>query len=154
LEFIIEHLHWVPHSLTEAQRQIGIDRSIELLKRLESAQANKWQSIMTLDESWFYLWTSHETVWIQAGEQSPEIVKHMIRDRKMMVTIVWNPQGFHLVDALPKGQKFNANYYIDIILQPLLESRSTGRSQVSSFMRTMRDLTPFEKLSKFAGKIA
>jgi histone-lysine N-methyltransferase SETMAR len=51
----------------------------------------------------------------------------MIGDRKMMVTIVWNPQSFHLVDALPKGQKFNANYSIDRILQSLLESRSTGR---------------------------
>jgi hypothetical protein len=51
----------------------------------------------------------------------------MIGDRKMMVTIVWNPQVFHLVDALPKGQKFNVNYYIDKILQTLLESRSTGR---------------------------
>jgi transposase len=48
-------------------------------------------------------------------------------DRKMMVIIVWNSQGFHLVDALPKGQKFNANYYIDRILQSLLENRSTGR---------------------------
>jgi histone-lysine N-methyltransferase SETMAR len=51
----------------------------------------------------------------------------MIGDCKMMVTIVWNPQGFHLVDALPKRQKFNGNYYIDRILQPLLENRSTGR---------------------------
>jgi hypothetical protein len=51
----------------------------------------------------------------------------MIKDGKMMATIVWNPQSFYLVDALPKGQKFNANYYIDRILQPLLESRSTGR---------------------------
>jgi hypothetical protein len=65
---------------------------------------------MTLDESWFYLWTIHETVSVQAGQQPPESVKHMIGDRKMMITIVWNPQGFHLVDALPKGQKFNANY--------------------------------------------
>jgi hypothetical protein len=55
------------------------------------------------------------------------MVKYMIGDRKMMITIVWNPQGFHLVDALPKGQKFNANYYIDRIIQSLLESRSTGR---------------------------
>jgi hypothetical protein len=47
----------------------------------------------------------------------------------MMVTIVWNPQGFHLVDALPKGKKFNPNYYIDRILSPLLESRSTGRGR-------------------------
>jgi hypothetical protein len=44
-----------------------------------------------------------------------------------MVTIIWNPQGFHHVDALPKVQKFNANYYIDRILQRLLENRSTGR---------------------------
>jgi histone-lysine N-methyltransferase SETMAR len=50
----------------------------------------------------------------------------MIGDRKMMVTIVWNPHRFHLVDGFPKGQKFNASYYIDNILQLLLEGRSTG----------------------------
>jgi hypothetical protein len=50
----------------------------------------------------------------------------MIEDRKMMITVVWNPQSFHLVDALPKGQKLNASYYIDIILQRVLESRSSG----------------------------
>jgi hypothetical protein len=62
LGFFVKHLHWVPHNLTEVQRQIRIDRSIELLRRLESAQANEWQSIMILDESWFYLWTIHEIV--------------------------------------------------------------------------------------------
>jgi histone-lysine N-methyltransferase SETMAR len=50
----------------------------------------------------------------------------MIGDRKMMVTIVWNSHSFHLVDELPKGQKFNASYYIDNILQSILENRSTG----------------------------
>jgi histone-lysine N-methyltransferase SETMAR len=81
---------------------------------------------MTFDEFWFYLWTSYETVWVQAGQQPPERVKHMIGDRKMIVIKVWNPEGFHLVDALPKGQKFKANHYIDRILQSLLEIRSTG----------------------------
>jgi hypothetical protein len=51
--------------LTDAQWQLRIDRPIELLRRLESAQANEWQSFMTLDESWSYLWTSHETVWFK-----------------------------------------------------------------------------------------
>jgi hypothetical protein len=50
----------------------------------------------------------------------------MIGDRKMMDTIVWTPHDFHLVDGFPKGQKFNASYYVDNILQHLLESRSTG----------------------------
>jgi histone-lysine N-methyltransferase SETMAR len=126
LGFVVKHLHSIPHTLTEAQWQIRIDRSIELIRRLESAQTNEPQNLITLSESWFYLWTSHEIVWIQAEQQPPEMVKHMIGDRKTMVTIVWNPQGFHLVDALPKGQKFNANNYIDRILQSLLESRSAG----------------------------
>jgi hypothetical protein len=42
-----------------------------------------------------------------------------------MVTIIWNPHGFHLIDALPKGQTFNATYYVNIILQPLLDGRSS-----------------------------
>jgi histone-lysine N-methyltransferase SETMAR len=127
LGFVVKHLHWVPQSLTEAQWQIRIDRSIELLRRLESAQANDWQSTMILDGYWSYFWTSHEIIWVQADQQPPERMKHMIEDHKMIVTIVWNPQGFHLINALPKGQKFNANYYIDRILQTLLESRSTVR---------------------------
>jgi hypothetical protein len=53
LGFIVKHLHWVPHSLTDAQRQNQIDRSKELLRLLEFAQANDWESLMTLDESWF-----------------------------------------------------------------------------------------------------
>jgi hypothetical protein len=116
LGFVVKHLHWVPHSLTDAQRQNRIDRSKELLRLLEFAQANDWESLMTLDESWFYLCTSHEIVWLQAGQQPADRVKHMIGDRKMMVTIVWNLHGFHLVDELPKGQKLNASYYINNIL--------------------------------------
>jgi hypothetical protein len=53
-------------------------------------------------------------------------VRHMIGDRKMIVTIVWNPHGFHFIDALPKGQRFNTTYYVNIILQPLLDGRSNG----------------------------
>jgi hypothetical protein len=28
-----------------------------------------------------------------------------------MVAIAWNPLGFHLLDALPKGNTLNAEYY-------------------------------------------
>jgi hypothetical protein len=72
LGFIVKHLHWVPHGLTDMQWQIRIDRSIELLRLLESAQVNDWQSFMTLDESWFHLWTSHEILGVQAGQEPPE----------------------------------------------------------------------------------
>jgi hypothetical protein len=42
----------------------------------------------------------------------------------MMVMVFWNPHGFHFIEALPKGQILNATYYLNIILQSLLDSRS------------------------------
>jgi hypothetical protein len=40
---------------------------------------------------------------------------------KFMLTIVWNPGGFHLIKILEKGRKFNAGYYIAEILEPLFQ---------------------------------
>jgi hypothetical protein len=40
-----------------------------------------------------------------------------------MVTIVWNPHGFHLIKVLEKRRKFNAGYYIAEILEPLSQWR-------------------------------
>jgi hypothetical protein len=41
-----------------------------------------------------------------------------------MLTIVWNPRGFHLINVLQKGRKFNGGYYIAEILTPLSQWRS------------------------------
>jgi hypothetical protein len=41
----------------------------------------------------------------------------------MMATIAWNPLGFHLFDALPKGKTFNVEYYPVNILTELLPLR-------------------------------
>jgi hypothetical protein len=41
-----------------------------------------------------------------------------------MLTIVWNPRGFHLIKVIEKGRKFNAGYYIAEILEPLSQWRS------------------------------
>jgi hypothetical protein len=45
----------------------------------------------------------------------------MIHDRKIMVPIAWNPLGFLLIVALPKGCTFNAEYYRDNILAALTQ---------------------------------
>jgi hypothetical protein len=41
-----------------------------------------------------------------------------------MLTIVWNPRGFHLIKVLENGRKFNAGYYIAEISEPLSQCRS------------------------------
>jgi hypothetical protein len=41
-----------------------------------------------------------------------------------MLTIVWNPRGFHLIKVLENGRKFNTGYYIAEILELLSQWRS------------------------------
>jgi hypothetical protein len=54
-------------------------------------------------------------------ETSPERARHTIQDRKIVVTIAWNPLEFLLIVALPKGCTFNAEYYCDNIFAALTQ---------------------------------
>jgi histone-lysine N-methyltransferase SETMAR len=56
----------------------------------------------------------------------------MIQDRKIMVNIAWNPLGFPLIVAFPKGRIFNAEYYSDNILAALtqIQPEDDGRKPV------------------------
>jgi hypothetical protein len=42
-----------------------------------------------------------------------------------MLTIVWNPVGFRLINVLSKGIKFSTSHYVTDILVPLVECRKT-----------------------------
>jgi hypothetical protein len=55
------------------------------------------------------------------GEIPPERTRHTIQNRKIMVTIAWNPLGFPLIVARTKGRTFNAEYYRDNILAALTQ---------------------------------
>jgi hypothetical protein len=67
-----------------------------------------------------------------SGETPPERARHTIQDRKIMVTTAWNPLGFPLIVALPKGRIFNVEYYRDNILAALtqLQPEDDGRKHV------------------------
>jgi hypothetical protein len=103
-----------------------------------------WHDIVTLDESWFDFTTDHERIWPPEGTEAPERKYITVQSRKMMGTIVWNPTEFYRIVALPEGMKFNADYYISYIFDPLAEWR---RSQVGARIkdclstRTMLALT-------------
>jgi hypothetical protein len=51
-------------------------------------------------------------MWLLPHEKVPERSKHMTQWRKSLVMRAWNPRGFHLIKALPKGMKFNSNFDI------------------------------------------
>jgi hypothetical protein len=102
----------VPHALLDAQKGERVNLSRRLLRMLEVQDDRAWHDIVTLDDSWFYLGTDHEFVWLSQDEKVLEGERHTIQLKKVMLTIVWNPRGFHLIKVLGNGRKFNSGYYI------------------------------------------
>jgi hypothetical protein len=47
----------------------------------------------------------HEMIWLQADEKVAERERHTIESRELMLTIVWNPGGFHLINVFPMSAR-------------------------------------------------
>jgi hypothetical protein len=59
-------------------------------------------------------------MWLRPEEEPLERPRRTIQDPKIMVTIAWNPLGFHLLNALPKGRSFTMGYHHDNICAGLV----------------------------------
>jgi hypothetical protein len=70
-----------------------------------------------------------------------------------MVTIASNPLGSHLLEALPKGNTFDTEYYCVTILTQLLTLRQRVDGRDSLFMLTTQDPTPLQNTERFTEKI-
>jgi hypothetical protein len=101
-----------PPLLTAEQKQILVQMAIELLQVLSVQSTRQWRDIVTLDESWIYLFSEHDLMWTAPGEIVADREQHTVQSLKFMLTVVWNPIRFRVLKALPKGRKFNAQYYI------------------------------------------
>jgi hypothetical protein len=70
----------------------------------------------------------------------------------MILTIVWNPHGFLLIDVIPQGSKFNARHYLSRILSPLpkfLLLIKMTQGEILSFTLRMPDLVVPKRLLSF-----
>jgi hypothetical protein len=90
--------------------------AIELLQVLSGQSMRQWPDIVTLDESWIYLFSEHDLLQTAPGEIVVDRERHTVQSPKFTLTVVWNPIGFHVLKALPKGRKLDAQYYTNDIL--------------------------------------
>jgi hypothetical protein len=97
-----------PSLLTVEQKQIRVLMAIELLQVLSVQSTRQWHDIVTLDESWIYLFSEHDLMWMAPGEIVIDRERYTVQSPKFILMVVWNPIDFHVLKALPKGCKFNA----------------------------------------------
>ena len=81
LKYTSRHLKWVPHLLNSEQKKNRVDLSKRLLKSVTKARSYSYDIFLTGDESWFYLETDYEIIWLPENKKVPEKEKKMICDK-------------------------------------------------------------------------
>jgi hypothetical protein len=62
-------------------------------------------------------------IWLPDGDEIPDREKRKIQSPKLMLTFVWNPHGFQVVDAMQchaKRRDVHATYDIRTILTEIV----------------------------------
>jgi hypothetical protein len=75
--------------------------------------------MVTFDESCFYWEIDWEQQCLPEDDQSGTRTRRGFNHNKTLLTTVWNPNDFRLIDAMPKGEKHIARYYVDNVLTPI-----------------------------------
>jgi hypothetical protein len=79
--------------------------TIERLQVLSMQNTRQWHDIVTLDELWMYLFSEHDLMWMAPGEIVVDSERYTVQSPKFMLTVAWNPIGFHVPcsESAPEG---------------------------------------------------
>ncbi|CAF3518065.1 unnamed protein product, partial [Rotaria sp. Silwood2] len=104
---------WVPHKLTDDQKQLLIQFCHHSLKRFEEGQSRCVFDIITGDESWFYHYDpelkEQSKVWISTTDPHPTKIHRTKSAGKRMVTIFFMKSGLIKSDPSETGATVNAS---------------------------------------------
>jgi hypothetical protein len=78
-----------------------------IIERSKGDPGRNFAKILAL-HCWFSLETEHEFTSLPAGQQVPEREQHPVQPEQLILIMVWNPNGFHLIYILPKRSNLAA----------------------------------------------
>jgi hypothetical protein len=130
------HVRWVPHALSSNQQHARITYSSLLLEVLETTQRTGFQRIITGHESWFSLYSSHDSVWTTSRDELPERVTQRIDTEKCLISIPWFLDGIHSLIDVPKGNTSNTTFFCNQVVPSLIHgiTSHSRRTAVQGFM--------------------
>jgi hypothetical protein len=121
----IRNIRWVPHSLALSQKQARVEPRSFLSSSVSQApcleiHCHTGRNLVLLSRHFDRIWLPHD-------ELALFFSKHTMASEKLMITVVWNPQGFRVIQSLPKGIKWTGRYDSDNILSQIAALRNVGR---------------------------
>jgi hypothetical protein len=83
---------------------------------LTAAARDGWHHLIIGDESWLFLSYSLRRMWTVTREGVAAKPRPDIHTKNSMLTVLWNPLRFHVVDKLRTGAKMESDYFTTNVL--------------------------------------
>ncbi len=119
LSFKKKCAHWIPHRLTDAQRQQRVDRAHAALHFLGRGPQGQADHIVFCDESWFYAWDPasrrDNRAWLSTNAPTPAVPVREQSVPKAMLVIFFNRYGLVYCRFVPRGQGVDSQLYLEIL---------------------------------------
>ena len=119
---------WVPHTLTETQkeqRKVGAQKILDIL-------SNRRRSpfVITGDESWIYTENECSLTYAQSSESVQPLVRHNINSEKVMLSVFFCQCRIMVIDTMPSELTYDANYCVQV-MQKLVDNIDNGEPRIS-----------------------
>jgi hypothetical protein len=102
----------VEHIVSVFQKRMNVEMSRVFLRALRIQAARSWHDIIAIDQPWVDVMTDYELLWLAQGQEAPERERSMVQSPKMTITVLCTPIGFHIIDIVLQGSKFNAHDHV------------------------------------------
>jgi histone-lysine N-methyltransferase SETMAR len=120
---------WIPHLLTEAQKEERVETAKGLLNRFRAWGRHGVADIVTGDETWIHYYEPNRKqqnmVWVKEGDSAPTIAKTERSAGKAMYAIFFSNQGVVAQIPVPAGRTVTGVYYAEAVLPQVQQAWNT-----------------------------
>lgn len=129
---------WVPHALTDEQKQARVDIAKRLHKRYENEGENFINRIIAIDETWIRSYEPElkrqSSEWHTPASPRPIKFRRKQGNLKMMMIFAYDNHGILTANRVPEGQTVNKEYYRAFLmkyLRPAVRKKRPGLLEVT-----------------------
>ena len=118
-------VHWVPHLLTDEQKQSGVRLASQVTEKYDKCDPRHLEEIVTGDETWIYHFQpdskAKNKVWVSSEGDRPVIARRCKTSNRMLYAIFFDSKGSVLQIPVLKGSSVTGKFCRESVLTQLVD---------------------------------
>ena len=139
--------HWVPHLLTDEQKQSRVRLALQVIEKYDKCDPRRLEEIVTDDETWIYHFQpdskAKNKVSISSEGNRPVIARLCKTSNRMLYAIFFDSKGPVLQIPVSKGSSVIGKFYRESVLTQLVDFYQKRRPRTG--VKLLHDNAPARK---------